>query len=80
MVKQVLFSRSNWKECYSSTSNVNFRWYPFSKGIKFEDYSTNFNMIVNHYEFHGEITTKNDIVKNIGRLNLFILFNYFFHK
>ncbi|KAL4466032.1 hypothetical protein ABPG74_004269 [Tetrahymena malaccensis] len=67
LVRRVLLTRSNWRESPVYSSNLNFRWHPFSKGIKFESLSLHKKRIVNHFEFHAEITTKNGIIKNIGR-------------
>ena len=47
-------------------SHFHLRWSPTSRGINFDRLSTNlFTQVVNHYEGHAEITTKNKLFKNI---------------
>ena len=47
-------------------SHFHLRWAPTSKSINFERLATNlFVQMVNHYEGHNEITTKNKLFKNI---------------
>jgi hypothetical protein len=49
-------------------SHFHLRWSPVSKGINFERMSQNlFSQMVNHFEGHAEITTKNKLFKNITK-------------
>ena len=61
-----------WTELSSSAHSstpFHFRWSPLSKWVNFERLSTNSNcQMVNHYEKHGEITTKNQLYKNLKAL------------
>ena len=45
-------------------SHYHFRWAPVSRSINFERLSHNFGQMVNHFEHHQEITTKNELFKN----------------
>ena len=55
-----------WTELTNNQQNhFHFRWAPVSKQINFERVSYNFVQIVNHVEGHQEITTKNDLFKNV---------------
>ena len=46
-------------------SHYHFRWAPVSRQINFERLSLNFGQMVNHFENHQEITTKNELFKNL---------------
>eukprot|EP00825_Cyclidium_porcatum_P044004 TRINITY_DN6355_c0_g2_i2.p1 TRINITY_DN6355_c0_g2~~TRINITY_DN6355_c0_g2_i2.p1 ORF type:complete len:1019 (+),score=216.06 TRINITY_DN6355_c0_g2_i2:1004-4060(+) len=68
VVQRVISKRENWKEVpvYSSTSQ--FIWVPWSKAIRFQ-YLTATSLtkkIVNHFEFHREITMKSGLIKNLS--------------
>ena len=68
LVKRVLQeTRSNlWIELPNSQQNhFHFRWAPTSRSINFERLSHNFVQMVNHIEGHHEITTKNELFKNV---------------
>ena len=56
-----------WKETHDSNSSFNFSWQSTSKGISFDklNNSKTSKQIVNHFEFHKEITTKASLVKNL---------------
>lgn len=56
-----------------------FKWIPFSKGMRFDQLSYTQNQIVNHFEYHTEITTKDGLFKNIlsyAELNKINIFDY----
>ncbi len=68
LVKRVMQeTRSNlWIELQNSqVSHFHFRWTPVSRQINFERISHNFVQMVNHVEGHHEITTKNELFKNV---------------
>ena len=54
-----------WKEVPNFNTSSQFKWQPFSKGIHFDQLSLSQKQIVNHFEFHEEITTKNLLFKNL---------------
>jgi len=53
-----------WKELPSYDSSFHFRWQPISKGIRFDQLSASQKQMVNHFEFHYEITTKDNLFRN----------------
>eukprot|EP01022_Parablepharisma_sp_SALTPOND_P020267 TRINITY_DN363_c0_g1_i1.p3 TRINITY_DN363_c0_g1~~TRINITY_DN363_c0_g1_i1.p3 ORF type:complete len:332 (-),score=38.28 TRINITY_DN363_c0_g1_i1:2954-3949(-) len=56
-----------------------FKWMPFLRGLRFEQLSYTQKQIVNHFEFHQEITTKDLLFKNImayAELNKINIFDY----
>ena len=69
LVKNILEDRfPDWKEVPSYNNNLYFKWVFFSRFIKFEQLGYSQKQIVNHFEFHQEITNKDNLFKN--------LFNY----
>lgn len=54
-----------WKEAPFISSVFHFKWQPFSKGIRFEQLSLSQKQMVNHLEYHEEITTKDNLFKNL---------------
>lgn len=48
-------------------SHFHLRWAPVSRGINFDRITTLFSQMVNHYEGHAEISTKNKLFKNITK-------------
>ena len=55
-----------WAEMVNNQqSHYHFRWSPVSRQINFERLSHNFGQMVNHFEHHHEITTKNELFKNL---------------
>jgi hypothetical protein len=68
LVRRVLTeTRANlWVEMGNNQLNhFHFRWAPVSKGINFERLSYNFVQMANHVEGHHEVTTKNELFKNV---------------
>lgn len=56
-----------------------FKWLPVSKGFHFDQLSFRQKQLVNHFEFHPEITTKDALFKNIlayAELNKINIFDY----
>lgn len=43
----------------------NFKWMPFLKGVRFKQLSDSQKQMVNHFEYHHEITTKDLLFKNV---------------
>jgi len=57
----------------------NFKWMPFLKGVRFKQLSHSQRQMVNHFEFHHEITTKDLLFKNMmcyAELNKINVFDY----
>ena len=55
-----------WLEMTNNQQNhFHFRWAPTSRNINFDRLSHNFVQTVNHVEGHHEITTKNELFKNV---------------
>lgn len=68
-----------WKEVPNFTSVFHFKWQPVSRGIHFEQLCHSQKQMVNHFEFHAEITTKDNLFKNFlafAELNNFNAFDY----
>ena len=66
IVKRCLEKRMDyWKESPSFSSIYHFKWQPFSKGIRFDQVSLSQKQMVNHFECHHEITTKDYLFKNM---------------
>ena len=66
LVKTVLDTREWWVETPCTTTMFQFKWQPFSKGIRF-DYLTEFGLrkMVNHFEYEYEISQKDTLFKNM---------------
>ena len=54
-----------WKEVPNNCFLFHFKWMPFLKNLRFEQLSYTQKQVVNHFEFHHEITTKDLLLKNI---------------
>ena len=54
-----------WKEVHNTNFIYNFKWMPFLKGVRFEQLSYSQKQMINHFEFHPEITTKDLLFKNV---------------
>jgi hypothetical protein len=55
-----------WEETNDFDTLFNFKWHPISKGIKFEMVNTHgTRQLVNHFENHDCITTKDQLFKNM---------------
>lgn len=67
LVKEMMNKREQWVEGYQSiTSTVNFIWHPLSTGIKFDRLKSFLPIqIVNHFEFHTELTNKANLYRNL---------------
>lgn len=68
-----------WKEVPNNNFMFHFKWMPFSKGFRFEQLSYTQRQVVNHFEFHPEITTKDLLFKNMlanAELNKINIFDY----
>ena len=60
-------TRPGWEETAEFDTMFNFRWQQSSNGIKFDQLSINGKkQIVNHFEHHSTITTKDNLFKNLG--------------
>jgi hypothetical protein len=61
--------RENWEETTDSESlAVNFKWQQSNKGYRYEKLTGNpsFKQVVNHFEYHKDITTKSGLIKNMA--------------
>ena len=57
----------HWQEISSYSKIFNFKWKPFSSGIRFEQLSLyGQRQLVNHISNHEEITTKHNMFKNLS--------------
>eukprot|EP00826_Nyctotherus_ovalis_P024513 TRINITY_DN1894_c0_g1_i4.p1 TRINITY_DN1894_c0_g1~~TRINITY_DN1894_c0_g1_i4.p1 ORF type:complete len:662 (-),score=152.89 TRINITY_DN1894_c0_g1_i4:443-2428(-) len=67
LVRKCFGHRSGyWKEINNPHVRVNYKWQPVSNGIHFELLSKfSPKQMVNHFEGHREITTKDGLVKNL---------------
>jgi hypothetical protein len=54
-----------WTEAPGFSSAFHFKWQPISKGIRFEQLSMLQRQAVNHFECHGEVTTKDALFRNL---------------
>lgn len=78
LVRRCFEKRSSyWKESPSFSTVFQFKWQPFSKGLHFELLSESQKQMVNHFENHAEITTKDKLFLNLfahgeaKRINVF---------
>lgn len=60
-----MLKRVNWKEVPDNFNIIHFRWSPFSNGIRFKNLVSNQKRLVNHFEFHNELTNKSDMLRNL---------------
>ena len=74
LVRRVLRKRYWWREVTEVSSKLNLLWQATSKGIIFDRFQANKTpkQVVNHFEFHREISTKIGLIKN---LQLYCEFN-----
>lgn len=55
-----------WVEMENNTqSHFHFKWVPLSRGVNFERLSHSFMQMANHIEGHHEVSTKNELFKNV---------------
>ena len=80
LIKRILESRPWWIELIGVTSNFNFKWQPFSLGIRYDLLNTiGCKQVVNHFEFHSELTSKSGLFLNLqtySEMNKENVFNY----
>ena len=68
-----------WKEVPNNNFMYHFKWMPFSYGYRFTQLSYSQRQIVNHFQYHAEITTKDLLFKNLNayaELNKINIFDY----
>jgi hypothetical protein len=58
--------RMDWKETPTFNTIYQFKWHPISKYIKFELLNPVQKQMVNHLEYHYELTTKDCLFKNLA--------------
>lgn len=77
VIKACMEHRPDWEEIPSFSTIFNFKWQPFSRGIKFDLLSINGQkQLVNHFENHCEITTKDRLFTNLKEYSESEVFNY----
>ncbi|EGR31453.1 tubulin-tyrosine ligase family protein, putative [Ichthyophthirius multifiliis] len=62
LVLNVMKTRKNWSQQQQAGQECKFIWQSVSSQIKFQQIN---NTFVNHFEFHKQITTKNNLIKNL---------------
>lgn len=71
-----LVAERNWKEC-EDTEDFNLFWYDWSinvtRLIQLKPYQK-----INHYPGMDELTTKNNLAKNMQRVKKYFLNDYYF--
>ncbi len=68
-----------WKEVPNNNFMFHFKWKPVSCSLRFEQLSFGQKQMVNHFEFHQEITTKDLLFRNLlayAELNKINIFDY----
>ena len=66
LIREAMKRRSWWIEIPNFNFLYNFKWQPVSNGIKFSDLDgLSAKQIVNHFEFHKEISTKSRFFQNM---------------
>jgi hypothetical protein len=66
LIRRVLKKRPWFKEVDKPIGRVDFTWQQSSKGLPFDKLtSKECRMTVNHYEFHREISTKINLIRNL---------------
>lgn len=68
MVKRVLDKRGCWEQTESYDSLFNLKWQQTDYGYRYERMVGNPNLkqLLNHFEYHPEITTKNGLIKSLS--------------
>ena len=65
IIRRCIEKRPDWKEAPEFTSIFDFKWQPFSKGFRFDQISISKKQMINHFENHFEITTKDWLFRNL---------------
>ncbi|EGR27116.1 tubulin-tyrosine ligase family protein, putative [Ichthyophthirius multifiliis] len=70
LVRNILLQREKFGEANQFFSEVNIQWQPWSRHINnYNSRTTNISQInkkiCNHFEFHDELTQKNNLVQNL---------------
>jgi len=66
LVRKIMEKRCHsWKEVPNFSSVFHYKWQPISRGIRFELLNKAQKQMVNHFEGHEEITTKDMLFKNL---------------
>jgi len=68
VVRRVMSYRENWEEIESFNPLFNLKWQQNSRGYRFGKLTGNSNLrqLVNHFEYHKSITTKNGLIKTLS--------------
>ncbi|EGR34832.1 hypothetical protein IMG5_000600 [Ichthyophthirius multifiliis] len=68
IIRRIMQKRKGWVEIqYGSTMFVNLKWQQSSRGYQYNRLvlNNNYKQLVNHFEFHQEITEKHNLIKNL---------------
>ncbi|CAI2376791.1 unnamed protein product [Moneuplotes crassus] len=66
VIERCMKLRPGWEQTAQFDTMFNFKWQQTSQGIKFNQLSTNGKkQLVNHMENHAQITTKDNLFKNL---------------
>eukprot|EP00347_Sterkiella_histriomuscorum_P015512 403356749 len=86
LIKEALLRRGHkWIETVAQDPFYHFKWQPVSYGIKFEQISTPIvqgmhpcqKQLVNHFEFHSNLTEKSKLFKNLTQYSIKLRENVF---
>ena len=69
LVKRVLGKRDHWEETTSANTLFNFKWIQDNKGYHYERVIPDAvcRQLLNHFEFHKEISTKSGLIENLAQ-------------
>jgi hypothetical protein len=66
IIKEAMEKRDWWVETHPFSSLYNFKWKPDSNGIRFDQLSSQTTkQVVNHYEYHNQLSAKDFLFKNL---------------
>ncbi|EAS00468.2 tubulin-tyrosine ligase family protein (macronuclear) [Tetrahymena thermophila SB210] len=79
LVRKVMSKKQGWVECTGHYVYYNFNWQSVSSLVKFDRMksSEHHTYLVNHFEFHREITQKDRLIKNISNYSKLNQINQF---
>eukprot|EP00347_Sterkiella_histriomuscorum_P014494 403360664 len=86
LIKEAMLRRGHkWIETFAQDPFYHFKWQPVSYGIKFEQISTPIvqgmhpcqKQLVNHFEFHSNLTEKSKLFKNLTQYSIKLRENVF---
>ena len=68
LVKRVLKNRSWWEETKIYDDSYNLKWAQTYRGFRYErlGISPHVKQLVNHFEYHTEVSTKNGLIRSLS--------------